>query len=70
MVSFGLLFGHQLHLQQPAGIVAALYGLEEVALVRLAVFGYYFLGFFVGKVLDALQCPRWNLTHMRLFSWL
>ena len=57
----GLLFGHQLHLHQPAGIIAPFDRFEQVALVRLPVFGDDRLGFGVREVLDALQGAQMEL---------
>ena len=50
----GLLLGHQLHLHQPARIVAAFDGFEQVALVRFAVLGDDGLSLRVGQVPDPL----------------
>ena len=54
----GLLFAHELHLHQPARVVAPFDGFEQVALVRFAVFGDDGLRLGVGEVSDALKRPE------------
>ena len=61
VILFRLLLAHQLHLHQPSRIFATLYGLEQISLVRLAVFGNHSLGLGVGHVFDALQGAQMEL---------
>ena len=65
-VMLGLVLGHQLHLQFPARELAALDSLEQIALMRLAVFGDDCLGLLVGEVLDALQGAEMELNPCAL----
>ncbi len=50
-----LILGHQLNLKHPARKITTLYRLKQIALMRLAVFGYYGLGFLIGKILYTLK---------------
>ena len=61
VICFGLILGHELHLEFPFGEIPALDSLEQVALVRFAVFGNNFLSLAVSKVFYSLKCAEMKL---------
>ena len=61
MVLARLPLRHQLHLHQPARIVATLDGLEEIPLVRLTILGNHSLSLRIGHILDSLQRVQMKL---------
>ncbi len=61
MVRCGIRLGHHLHLQMPAREVAAVDGLDEIALMALAVLADEFSRLRVRQVLDALLAAQVEL---------